>query len=270
MVSINAMKTEVSVGVSSSHITGRNSPAFNLKPQHSSTMKTKNSVGVPLIRITLFAGAMLWLASSLNIQAQYNYTSFSVPGAADTYVAGISGNNIVGEYVSGNNDVSYFYDGSSFSTISVPSAFSFSTVAMGVSGNNVVGYYSDNSGNTYGFLYNGSTYNTIGVPGSIITYAYGVSGNNVVGDYYTGSSFQGYLYDGNSFTSIGVPGAVYTQPTSMDGSTIAGWYQNSDGTVLGFVATPVPEPGMASLLGIGLAGLYIYRRRQLMNFSRSK
>ena len=39
-------------------------------------------------------------------------------------------------------------------------------------------------GGEYGFLYNGTTYTTLAVPGAISTDANGVSGGNVVGDYH--------------------------------------------------------------------------------------
>jgi hypothetical protein len=47
---------------------------------------------------TACAGAILLLATTFNAQAQYNYTSLSVPGASATYALGISGTNIVGFY----------------------------------------------------------------------------------------------------------------------------------------------------------------------------
>jgi len=55
-------------------------------------------------------------------------------------------------------------------------------------GNNIVG----RSGLS-GFLYNGSSYTTLSVPGGGTTCAYGISGNNVVGFYNNGSGAQGFL-----------------------------------------------------------------------------
>ena len=92
------------------------------------------------------AGAILLLATTFNAQAQYNYTSLSVPGASATYALGISGTNIVGyyDYVNGGNCYGFLYNGSSYNTnLNVPGA-AF-TEAWSISGNNIVGFYSYSS-----------------------------------------------------------------------------------------------------------------------------
>jgi len=76
------------------------------------------------------------------------------------------------------------------------------TEVNGIDGPNIVGTYS-NGGQNYGFIYNGTTYKTLSVPGSagFGTYAYGISG-----------------------------------------STIVGYYQDANGVYHGYVATPAPVP----------------------------
>jgi len=316
-------------------------------------MKVKKSVNGPSMRIPLSAGALLLLASAVNMQAQYNYTSFTVPGATSTYIYGISGNDLTGVYyvpsgpysflydgstyttldvpgsqpistvangVSGNNVVGYYddgtenqgflydgstyttltvpgsiqtfargvdgnnvvgnyvdsmgndqsflYDGTGYTTLNVPGAQAGSTVAQGISGNDIVGYYNDSLGNTYGFLYDGSSYTTISVPGSVqITYANAISGNDILGSYYDGSTFHDYLYDGSTYTTISVPGAIVTQVTGISDGTIAGWYQTPEGDTLGFLATPVPEPSVWALAGLG--AVVLWRRRRLKRLPQS-
>jgi hypothetical protein len=63
---------------------------------------------------------------------------------------------------------------------------------MGISGNNIVGYY-QTSTNTYAFLYNGSNYTTLSVPGATQASANGIDGNNIVGACYIGSNWLVFL-----------------------------------------------------------------------------
>ena len=76
----------------------------------------------------------------------------NVPGAADTYARGISGNDIVGFYyiTFGGALQSFLYDGSSYTTLDVPGAEDIE--ATGISGNDIVGWYDDSNGDTYSFL----------------------------------------------------------------------------------------------------------------------
>jgi hypothetical protein len=92
------------------------------------------------------AGAVLLITATMNAQAQYNYSTLSVPGASVTYASGISGNNIVGSYGNGSADLGFLYNGSTYTTLSLPGA------PDGIDGNNIVGSYSNGSGDTYGFL----------------------------------------------------------------------------------------------------------------------
>jgi hypothetical protein len=85
----------------------------------------------------------------MNAQAQYTYTTLSVPGAVSTYAYGISGNNIVGWYRVGSTHNGFLYDGRSYNTFAVPGAQG--TYATGIDGNNIAGYYY-NGGTMLGFL----------------------------------------------------------------------------------------------------------------------
>ena len=58
--------------------------------------------------------------------------------------------------------------------------------AQGIDGNNIVGWYSDGDA-VRGFLFDGTTYTTIDVPGAELTAATGIDGNNIVGEYDDGS-----------------------------------------------------------------------------------
>ena len=114
----------------------------------------------------------LALTCSFEAQAQYTYTTFSVPGASATRAQGISGNYIVGLYEYGNgpyNAFLYNIGSQTFSTINEPGASL--SVATGISGNNIVGYTTAG-----GFLcdMNSQTYVNFTVPGASQTILMGI------------------------------------------------------------------------------------------------
>ena len=102
------------------------------------------------------------------------------------------------------------------------------TYAYGISGNTEVGFYTTSStGPSYGYIYNGSTYQSLNVPGSVQTRAYGISGNNIVGMYQGGSTLYGFLYNGFSFLQLAVPGATATFATGISGNNVLGYYEEN-------------------------------------------
>ncbi|MGD0744382.1 MAG: PEP-CTERM sorting domain-containing protein [Verrucomicrobiota bacterium] len=200
-----------------------------------------------------------------------SYIPFNGPGASITEAHGVSGNNIVGWYFDGSYHGFIFsgfldYYGRSYTTLNVPWG-SYDTYASGISGNNIVGYYHDpNSPYTdHGFLYNGSTYTALDVPGAVGdgTRALAISGNNIVGYYQVGNTHHGFLYNGSTYTDLDVPGADYfTAATGIDGNNIVGYYYDGS-NMRGFIATPVPEPSFLALLAVGAAALLVCRRRAI-------
>jgi hypothetical protein len=69
------------------------------------------------------------------------------------------------------------------------------------------------------------------------------------------------MYDGNTYTTLDVPGSSSTAAIGINnagqivGECVVG------GTEIGFLATPVPEPGTLLLLGAELGGLVAVRAR---------
>jgi len=114
-----------------------------------------------------------------------------------------------------------------YTTLSVAGATD--TWACAISGNNIVGWYDYGYGDPgHGFLYNGSSYTPLSVPGTGTewTEAYGISGNNIVGAYWDGNHYQGFLYNGSTYATLSVPGAVDTYACGISGNNIVGWYDS--------------------------------------------
>jgi hypothetical protein len=105
------------------------------------------------------------------------WTTLDYLGANATYVYGISGNNLVGQYCLSGNDYGFLYNIATNAWSTIP------ILASAVDGSNIVG------GN---LLYNITTgsLTTLDVPGSIT----GISGNNLVGTYSDASGEHGFIY----------------------------------------------------------------------------
>jgi hypothetical protein len=81
-----------------------------------------------------------------------------------------------------------------------------------------VGLYLDANGVENGFLYDGTTWNTLNFPGAKGTGVVGIDGNNLVGYYRKSPNglAHGFLYDGTTWKALDVaPGATYTVPTDI-------------------------------------------------------
>jgi len=87
-----------------------------------------------------------------------------------------------------------------------------------------------------GFVYDGSTYTDMMVPGSSLTNAYGIDGNNIVGIYVIGGVQKGFLYNGLTFTDITVTfsDSSATYPFGIDGNNIVGRYNIPNSRVRAF------------------------------------
>jgi hypothetical protein len=88
----------------------------------------------------------------------------------------------------------------------------------------VVGSYVGADSKGHGYLYDGTSYKTLDVPGAIGTYAAAVSGKNVVGQFGEDGTSYGFFYNGTSYKTLVVPGSTETIPQSVSGNNVGGKY----------------------------------------------
>ena len=104
----------------------------------------------------------------------------------------------------------------------------------------IVGSYQASVNSPYhGFVFDGSTYATLDMPGSVWTELYGIDDNHIVGTYLGPDRFHGLLYDGVAFNTIDPPDATNdiangTVAIGIDGDRIVGQYWKEE-TQNGFV-----------------------------------
>jgi hypothetical protein len=148
-----------------------------------------------------------------------------------------------------------------FTILDVPGS-THNTVAYGINNMDIiVGSYIDANG-THGFLYDGTTYSSLDMPGATSTTPLNINDYGIVVGAYTDASgnARGFSYDGSDYTSIDVPfpGVTLSQPWGInnnneivgryfDGSGKHGFW--SDGT--NYTPIDVPFPGVTRTMASG-------------------
>jgi hypothetical protein len=181
---------------------------------------------------------------------QLTFTTLDIPGGGDTYLRAVSGGRILGAKDGMPDHLwhSFVYDGGQWLPVQAPGATE--TDAHGIDGNRIVGDYTDASG-THHFLFDGSTWQTLNVPGT----PRGIDGNLIVGD-------GGYVYNlaTSSMTWLVTPGPS-PMAADVSGNRIVGTFEGN-ATINGFLYT-----GTAWKV---LPGIYDYMRRYASGVSGSR
>ncbi len=169
------------------------------------------------------------MALSQSAGAAWTWTRLDFPGATNTYAYGISGDTIVGTYVTPDAMHGFIYDGSTWVTVTHPQAEG-RTVVSGISDDRIAGWFTPDPLHLQdsGFIYDGLTWASVGITGR--TRALGIYMNKVVGYYdyrdpitrITKSS--GFVYDGDTYTYVRYPNADITRANAMWEDTIVGQY----------------------------------------------
>lgn len=142
------------------------------------------------------------------------YSALDVPGSTYTIPTGISGNNIIGNYINGQGEHSFVYNTLTSTYTTLPPGG-----VVAVSGNNVLGE---------NFLYNASTstYTTLpSPPGSTQGTYTAIDGNNLVGYYVgNGTPYNGFLYTPD-ISPVPAPSSLALLCIGIAVLTCYGWWQ---------------------------------------------
>jgi probable HAF family extracellular repeat protein len=213
-------------------------------------------------------------SSSGFIQTGGVFVPISVPGATGTTARGINDlDEIVGYFsdVAGRQTGflstvdsglgSSGFAATSFTNISVPG--SISTFPYSINNNGqIVGYFTDASGVSSGFMFQGGVYHTINIPGSTDTFVYGINDlGQMVGSFIDRSGTHGFVESNGVFTPFDAPGTLPTSGTFARDINDSGQilvFGSGAGTFLA-TETEIPEPNTLVLSAAVIAGMVFLR-----------
>lgn len=215
-----------------------------------------------------YAGALRTLATGVNsaglIVGQYMDTSsvwhgflnggatIDYPGARNTYTSGINDDGqVIGYYEdTGGNLHGFLQSGGQFYSFDYQGAAG-STVAKSTNGiAQVVGIYGPSNNTTQGFTlqltppqWTAGSFNSLSYPGANFTFANEMNNNGQIVGYYLPSGMGPFacLYDSNTsqYTTVSNSGWFDLQAAGInDAAQMVGYYEDSQGAVHGFIATP--------------------------------
>jgi uncharacterized membrane protein len=150
--------------------------------------------------------------------AKGKVTLISYPGAATTYCYGINSNGaIVGTFVEPPPSTftdGFLYENGTFSEIGPLGPVLGGAASYGVNDNGeIVGLYVGLDAHKHGYVFDGTSYTTLDVPGATFTQADGINKGGEITLTWIDSNGQAQssLYNGKTYQTLAVPGAKKTE-----------------------------------------------------------
>jgi hypothetical protein len=222
---ISSERSTVLLGISGNNIVGEYEDSVFIGLYHSFLYDGTTWTTIPLMAFGVGPGINYGIDDDIIVTSNQIYniatqslTTLNYPGASRTMICGVDGSNLVGSY--DNHGFVYNMTTQNWTTIDYPEATY--TRIYGIDGSNLVGSSTLNGEKLADFIYDGTTFHALDLPGSPM----GIYGNIIVGSYITTIHF------GDNGIGVFSHGYVYT----------------------------IPEP--ASLLFMGLGAAFVAKRRR--------
>jgi probable HAF family extracellular repeat protein len=185
---------------------------------------------------------------------------------------------VVGADTTNGKPMAFLYSNGTMTHLGTLPNYTYGSIAFAINADGQIAGTSYYTNNQYAraFLYSNGTMTDLGMlRGYLQSWAYGINDNGqVVGEVATSSgNSTAFLYNNGTMTDLNklidpASGWTLVNANAINNSgQIVGYGYNSHGQQDAFLLTPVPEPSILVLFGMGIVGLLTYtwrRRKQLV------